>query len=206
MKSVALLIVLVVGIALAAVFWPESDDPELRHYACEVADVDSHASPYVLPYPAGTTHGVNQANCSGHGHSNFWRHGYDFTMDIGSPVTAAREGTVGWARDGCFDGDRGCTNLITVLHADGSVALYSHLTHGGVLVKPGQQVRAGQLIGRSGMTGNTGGLAHLHFSVHPCNALPGLPHPGACPTQFVTFRNTAANPRGLQAAQVYLAR
>lgn len=206
MKSpVAIFLFLVAGIALAAIFAPESSDPEYRNYACQTLATSSRNSAYVLPYAAGAKYRVNQANCSGHGHRNFWNHGYDFVMDIGTPVLAAREGEIGWARDGCSDGDGRCTNLITIRHADGTVALYSHLTNGGVEVRPGQHVTAGQTIGKSGNTGNTGGLPHLHFSLHPCNELPGLPNSGVCPTVPVNFRNTTSNPKGLAAGQAYIA-
>ncbi len=192
-------------IGLVAIFAPESSDPEQRSYPCQSLDADSAGSPYVLPYQSGTQHWVNQANCSGHGHSRFWNHGYDFKMAIGTAVLAARDGRVLTANDGCKDGDNACTNLITVGHADGSVALYSHLTKGGVQVAKGAEVRAGQVIGHSGETGNTGGLPHLHFSVHPCGALPGLGMQGICPSQPVNFRNTEPNPHGLAAAHVYRA-
>lgn len=205
MKGPAVFLLFIAGLALLAIFWPESPDPEHRHYACQplLTGSSASASAYILPYAAGAKYPVNQANCSGHGHSNFWNHGYDFVMEIGTPVSAARDGEVGWARDGCNDGDRNCTNLIR--HDDGTVALYSHLTKGGVQVLPGQHVKAGQLIGRSGNTGNTGGLPHLHFSLHPCNELPGLPNAGACPTIPVNFRNTDANPNGLLPGRAYLA-
>lgn len=160
-------------------------------------------SDYVLPYPAGTGYRVNQGNCSGFGHSGFWRYGYDFVMDIGTPVTAAREGIVIMTNENVSDGNRSGTNLITVRHDDGTVALYSHLTRNGVLVEPGERVEAGQRIGRSGDTGNTGGLPHLHFSLHPCASLPGLPGSINCPTIPVTFRNTIANPHGLQRQRIY---
>ncbi|WP_332878939.1 M23 family metallopeptidase [Massilia sp. S19_KUP03_FR1] len=203
--SVPSLFSVILLIALAAIFFPASDDPELRDYPCQPLDADSTGSAYLLPYQRGTRHRVNQANCSGRGHSRFWNHGYDFKMTIGTPVLAARDGNVIAANDGCKDGDRRCTNLITVRHTDGSVALYSHLTKGGVQVVKGQTVRAGQLIGHSGETGNTGGLPHLHFSVHPCGALPGLAPHGICPSQPVNFRNTEHNPHGLMAAHVYRA-
>ncbi len=167
---------------------------------------DWSTSPYRLPYPVGAAYHVNQANCSGFGHSAFWKHGYDFIMAIGTEVAAARSGIVGWANDGCNDGNSSCTNLITVIHDDGTVALYSHLTNGGVLVSSGDPVTAGQVIGRSGNTGNTGGLPHLHFSLHPCNELPGLPSAGDCPTLPLNFRNTDPNPHGLRHGVTYLAR
>lgn len=205
LRSVPGLLIVILLIGLVAILAPETTDPQRRSYPCQSLDADSTSSLYVLPYQAGTQHWVNQANCSGRGHARFWNHGYDFKMAIGTPVLAARDGRVEAANDGCQDGDHACTNLITIKHTDGSVALYSHLTHGGVQVVPGQAVRAGQLIGHSGETGNTGGLPHLHFSVHPCGALPGLGMQGNCPSQPVNFRNTEANSHGLAAAHVYRA-
>jgi murein DD-endopeptidase MepM/ murein hydrolase activator NlpD len=198
-----LISILLVG--FVAIFAPESSDPEMRRYWCKTIDAASSGSSYLLPYQQGTQHWVNQANCSGYGHSRFWNHGYDFKMDIGTPVLAARAGTVMVANDGCKDGDHACTNLVTVRHADGTFALYSHLTKGGVQVVKGQNVLAAQVIGHSGETGNTGGLPHLHFSVHPCGALPGLGLQGTCPSQPVNFRNTAPNPHGLIAGHIYRA-
>ena len=155
------------------------------------------SSAFVLPYTVGETYRLNQGNCSGFGHSDFWKYGYDFEMPIGTVITAARDGEVVHAQDGATDGDRARTNLITIEHADGSVAVYSHLTLNGVHVIAGQQVLAGDTIGLSGDTGNTGGLPHLHFSLHPCRSLPGLPGTENCPSMPMNFRNTDANPEGL---------
>jgi murein DD-endopeptidase MepM/ murein hydrolase activator NlpD len=58
----------------------------------------------------------------------------------------------------------GRANFVRILHDDGSMALYAHLKTGGVLVRVGQQVQAGQQIGLSGNTGFTTG-PHLHFAV-----------------------------------------
>lgn len=109
------------------------------------------------------------------------------------------------AQDGTRDGDRSGTNLITIQHGDGTVALYSHLTLNGVQVTIGQTVLAGDTIGLSGDTGNTGGLPHLHFSLHPCGALPGLPGTGDCASIPANFRKTDANPNGLLANRSYRA-
>ena len=163
------------------------------------------SSPYNLPYPKGRSYELRQSNCSGFGHVGFWKHGYDFIMPIGTIVVAARSGHVGWAKDGCVDGDQACTNLITVIHVDGTVAVYSHLTPGGVLVESGQHVSQGDTIGRSGNTGYST-EPHLHLSIHPCNELPGLPNPGYCPSLPFTIRNTDPNPQGLVALRWYEAR
>jgi murein DD-endopeptidase MepM/ murein hydrolase activator NlpD len=168
---------------------------------------DWQTSDYVLPYAVGSGYQVNQANCSGFGHSAFWTYGYDFIMDIGTPVTAMRSGKVFHIEDGTPDGNRMGTNLIIVTHQDGTYALYSHLTLGGVLVSKDQEVQAGDIIGLSGDTGNTGGLPHLHISLHPCSGLPGLIGVADqnCPTQAFNFRNTEANPEGLIARKTYMA-
>ncbi len=163
------------------------------------------SSEYVLPYAIGSTFFVNQGNNSGFGHSGFWKYGYDFTMNIGTEIFAARAGVVVHANDGTADGNPNGTNLITIQHSDGTVALYSHLTNNGVLVQVGDSIKQGSLIGLSGNTGNTGGLPHLHFSVHPCSGLPGLPNETNCPTSPVTFNNTEANPSGLGTWQCYTA-
>ena len=162
-------------------------------------------SEFVLPYTVGDSYQVNQANCSGFGHSGFWAYGYDFTMPIGTIITAARDGVVVHAQDGAADGNPNQTNLITIQHSDGTVALYSHLTLNGVHVTIGQPIVAGDVIGQSGNTGNTGGLPHLHFSLHPCGALPGLPGTGTCPTIPVNFSNTIPNPTGLLPGRFYTA-
>lgn len=165
------------------------------------------SSDYVLPYAVNEEHKVNQANCSGSGHSDFWLYGYDFLMDIGTPVHAMRSGVVVHTSDGTADGVRSTTNLLLVQHDDGTVALYSHLTNGGVLVIDGQMVIKGDLIGLSGDSGNTGGVPHLHVSLHPCKELPGLvgiPE-GSCDTQPFNFSNTKSNPNGLEARRDYRA-
>ena len=165
------------------------------------------SSSYVLPYGAGESYRVNQANCSGFGHSGFWKFGYDFSMEIGTPVTAARAGVVLHSMGGARDGDRTQTNLVTVAHDDGTILVYSHLTFRGALVDAGDRVEAGEVIALSGDTGLTGDLPHLHFSLHSCGALPGLPggDESSCPTLPMNFRNTEPNALGLLPGRSYVA-
>ena len=94
----------------------------------------------------------------------------DFAADIGTPVLAARGGTVMQVES---DFDKaglnlekygGRANFVRILHDDGTMGLYAHLQEGGVLVRVGQRVQAGQQIGLSGNTGFTTG-PHLHFAV-----------------------------------------
>ena len=157
-------------------------------------------SAYVLPYPVGAEYAVLQGNCqpSGWSHRGYWRHGYDFDMPIGSLVTAARSGMVILVDEEAEDCERERTNQLVVLHADGTVALYSHLTRDGALVEEGQSVSTGQPIALSGNTGPTS-VRHLHFSVHACETVPSP----ACPTLATNFNNTTANPEGLVNGGVY---
>jgi murein DD-endopeptidase MepM/ murein hydrolase activator NlpD len=122
-------------------------------------------------------------------------------MPIGTTVTAARAGVVAEIRMKFRDGQpgEGESNWVKIRHADGTIAAYSHLTEKGALVRIGDPVVAGQPIGLSGNTGNTGGLPHLHFHVCPCS------EPVDCGTLPVTFRNADPEPTGLRAKRKYMA-
>lgn len=83
--------------------------------------------------------------------------GIDIGVPIGTPVYAADSGTViaaGW--------ESGYGKRVMIAHGDGLVTLYGHLS--SIRVKPGQQVKRGQVVGLSGMSGNATG-PHLHFEV-----------------------------------------
>jgi murein DD-endopeptidase MepM/ murein hydrolase activator NlpD len=82
--------------------------------------------------------------------------GLDFACGTGTPVHVVADGVIVSAG---YDGAYG--NRIEVRHADGTVTTYSHLS--AVVARSGR-VRAGQVIGRVGSTGNVTG-AHLHVEV-----------------------------------------
>jgi murein DD-endopeptidase MepM/ murein hydrolase activator NlpD len=88
-------------------------------------------------------------------------------MPEGTPVVAARDGVVRKARGDSTSG--GCdvryardANYVVVLHESALETQYLHLSR--VVVKEGDVVREGQLLGHSGRTGWACG-AHLHFKV-----------------------------------------
>ena len=83
--------------------------------------------------------------------------GMDFSADIGTPVYATGNGRVrsaGW--------ESGYGNSIDIDHGFNYLTRYAHLSQ--VLVKPGQQVKRGDLIGKVGNTGKSTG-PHLHYEV-----------------------------------------
>ena len=83
--------------------------------------------------------------------------GLDMAGSMGEPVYASASGTVDKAgRLG------GYGNMIELDHGKGIDTRYGHLS--AILVKPGQHVQQGQMIGRMGSTGRSTGT-HLHFEV-----------------------------------------
>mgnify|MGYP004459668721 FL=1 len=83
--------------------------------------------------------------------------GVDIGTPMGTPVLAAKSGTVTWAS---WNGGYG--NCIIISHGNGNSTLYGHLSDYNVTTD--QQVKQGQVIGYSGNTGNSTG-PHLHFGI-----------------------------------------
>jgi len=98
--------------------------------------------------------------------------GIDITGDIGTPIMAAGDGEVIYAGSGVYRGgddvaDDPYGNAVVIKHSfnyqgEELFTLYGHLDE--ILVKKGQQVKAGDQIGLLGNTGKTPG-PHLHFEV-----------------------------------------
>jgi murein DD-endopeptidase MepM/ murein hydrolase activator NlpD len=120
-------------------------------------------SPYRLPFAG--SRWVCQGNNGSLSHSGWQEFAFDFRMPEDTPVLAARGGVVSGARsDRDSIGRHAPANFVAVAHDDGTTAWYLHLRKDGVLVKPGQRVRQGEEIGRSGWTG-IALIPHLHFHV-----------------------------------------
>jgi murein DD-endopeptidase MepM/ murein hydrolase activator NlpD len=83
--------------------------------------------------------------------------GIDISTEKGQPVFATADATV---ESASYTGDYG--NLIVLKHAFGLRTRYGHLS--GFLVKPGQRIRRGDVIGYVGSTGRATG-AHLHYEI-----------------------------------------
>jgi murein DD-endopeptidase MepM/ murein hydrolase activator NlpD len=83
--------------------------------------------------------------------------GLDFHAPTGTEVSAINSGRVILAQPMFFEG-----NFIVIDHGQGLLTLYLHLSK--FLVKEGDEVKKGQLIGLSGGTGRATG-PHLHLAV-----------------------------------------
>jgi murein DD-endopeptidase MepM/ murein hydrolase activator NlpD len=122
---------------------------------------------YQLPFDR-RVHWIVGQGVSNSNHTGSNEFALDFAMPEGTEVLAARPGRVARVVDGftrcCLPIERsGESNMVLVLHSDGSFAMYVHLRP-GIPVKEGQRVKAGDLVGYSGNTGYST-MPHLHFQV-----------------------------------------
>jgi murein DD-endopeptidase MepM/ murein hydrolase activator NlpD len=120
-------------------------------------DVDASLLPSGRPVSAGymsSSYG-NRADPFT-GFSDFHQ-GVDFNGPRGSDVLSVADGVVS------FSGRRsGYGNVVEIDHSNGYMTRYGHNLEN--LVKPGERIRAGQLIAKMGATGRATGN-HVHFEV-----------------------------------------
>ena len=106
--------------------------------------------------------------------STGWHHGNDVFAPLGAPVLAVTAGTVfsvGWNPVGGW--------RLWLRDGQGNEYYYAHLSAYSPLALDGARVRAGDVIGFVGDTGDAQGTPyHLHFAIHPA-ALLWLGYEGA---------------------------
>lgn len=122
-----------------------------------LARVREEENRYLWPLHGRITSYFGRRNL-GMGTSSFHR-GIDIAAPSGSPVTAARSGTVafaGWSTSGYG-------YLVRIRHQGGDETWYGH--HSKILVNVGEAVSQGEAIGLVGSTGISTG-PHLHFELH----------------------------------------
>ncbi len=171
-----------------------------------LALADDPVGAYRYPWKGGVTRRVGQgANTSGsHNGSQAWA--YDFDMEAGTEIRAARAGRVEWLQEnltatynpnvangpGNMPFPNGSLqnwgNAVRLRHAGGFTSWYFHIQANGVLVNVGDEVAQGQAIARSGNTGRSSG-PHLHFQVQADSIDWGL-------SVAVTFGNNCEQPAG----------
>jgi murein DD-endopeptidase MepM/ murein hydrolase activator NlpD len=158
-------LITIVSLFFAIKSFGQLTDTEIRDL--KTGKVKNNSYVYWLPYAEGEKYLFVQGANSGFSHKN--ELSFDFKMAKGSKVCASRAGVVVAAKSDSNKGglkseflDDG--NHIIIQHSDGSSAQYWHLELNGVLVKVGDTVSKGQLIGYSGNTGYTA-FPHLHFQV-----------------------------------------
>ena len=115
-------------------------------------------SPYVLESPFGYRWGKLHA-------------GIDITAGFGSPIYAARSGTIEGTVTSCANvgsyGSRcggGYGNYVIINHGDGMQSIYGHMMS-NIIVSTGQSVQRGQIIGYMGGSGSSTGT-HLHYGIY----------------------------------------
>jgi murein DD-endopeptidase MepM/ murein hydrolase activator NlpD len=137
---------------------------------------DHYIFPVVGDVGYGDSYGFSRPDAPGG-----WHHGDDLFAAIGAPVVAVADGTlskVGWERLGGW--------RLWVYDSAGDGFYYAHLSGYTPLALHRTHVKAGQVLGFVGDTGDAdGGASHLHFEIHPAS-LASLGENGAVdPTTYL---------------------
>lgn len=105
-------------------------------------------------------YGPRYVQCGNGYCSSGYHYGVDLAAGCSAGIYAAHAGTVVYAG---YNGGYG--NYIRIDHGGGIGTGYAHIRNGGIFVRNGQRVSAGQLIASEGNTGNSFGC-HLHFETY----------------------------------------
>jgi murein DD-endopeptidase MepM/ murein hydrolase activator NlpD len=96
-----------------------------------------------------------------------YHHGDDIFGQLGQPLVACADGivfSVGWNKVG--------GNRLWILDSQGNQFYYAHLSAFSTAAVNGAHVKAGQVVGFMGNTGDAEGTPyHLHFEIHPVSLL-----------------------------------
>jgi murein DD-endopeptidase MepM/ murein hydrolase activator NlpD len=126
-------------------------------YAKSLTTPKAWTKAFSYPAPPRTISPFGQARLYQKGGDLNFHYGEDMAGKVGDPVRATNDGTVEIAAQYAIRG-----GLIGINHGAGLVSLYFHQS--AILVKVGQRVTRGQIIGRIGATGFVTG-PHLHWEM-----------------------------------------
>jgi murein DD-endopeptidase MepM/ murein hydrolase activator NlpD len=138
-----------------------------QSFASSLGDPQGQTQGYRYPFPwLGGPFRLTQGPNGQYSHFGAkGRYAMDIAMPEGTPIIAARAGTVIKVENNQNNrGENPAGNFVRILHEDGTMGVYLHLMRGSVSVKEGQHVAVGSALARSGNTGNSTG-PHLHFVV-----------------------------------------
>jgi tetratricopeptide (TPR) repeat protein len=100
-----------------------------------------------------------------------------YTWD--ATIHAAADGEVYSVTDGTPDSPLGesgefwSANTVCIRHPHGEYTVYGHLKNGSIVVKKGQMVKTGDVVGRGGNSGSSG-WPHMHWAMYDRDGI-GLP-------------------------------
>jgi murein DD-endopeptidase MepM/ murein hydrolase activator NlpD len=118
--------------------------------------------PVYGPSSYGDTYGAFRGDVAGN-----WHHGDDIFASLGAPILACADGivfSVGWNDVG--------GNRLWLRDQQGNEFYYAHLSAFTPLAQNGRVVKAGDVLGFVGNSGDAQGTpTHLHFEVHPFSLL-----------------------------------
>lgn len=153
---------------------PKQTVPATTTSSSNYAQITLPNSYFIVPTVGVVTQGAHYSYTS---NGKAYYTAIDISNAIGTPIVAAAGGTVQIAKNRWPYG-----NYITILHPNGVVTLYAHLSFFAKGIDEGKVVSQGQIIGYMGNTGRTvrsvGGTgSHLHFETrgasNPLTALFG---------------------------------
>ena len=171
--------------------------PELVRPAPEVSarlTAGGYVFPVYGPASFGDTFGAPRADVDGG-----WHHGEDIFAPLGTPLLAVADGTVfsvGWNDIGGW--------RVWLRDREGNEFYYAHLSAYSTLAVNGRQVKAGDVIGFMGKTGDAEySPVHLHFEIHPVSLLARGYHGVVAPYPFLLSWRRAQDV-SFAAGRVYL--
>lgn len=128
-----------------------------HHYRKQVKQVVGKAQKWLKPVTAKITSGFGYRTDPKTGKPKEFHNGIDLSVPIGTAIKSPMDGVVQIINSG---GDGG--NQIIIRHTNGYMTGYAHLSK--QLVKKGDKVKQGDVIGLSGNTGKSTG-PHLHLTM-----------------------------------------